>query len=326
MDDDAVNLNVLTQTLETEGYVIDAATSPEQALAEIKRQRYDLVITDVMMPHMSGYELTELIRERFNLSELPILLLTARVRTEDILTGFRAGANDYVKKPVDAWELKARVQALTQLKTSIDDRLRMESAWLQSQIQPHFLFNTLNSIAALGMIDFNKMQTLLDEFSNYLRLSFDFKNASPLVPLEHELSLVRSYVYIEKERFGSRLTVEWNIESGIDILIPPLSIQPLVENAIKHGLLSRNRGGTVSVNVRRLSEIVDISIVDDGDGMDKDYLSQLLTHSNRSSSRSGIGLININRRLMQQFGKSLDIQSSLEQGTRVSFQIPYQDQ
>lgn len=326
VDDDAVNLNVLTQTLETEGYVIDAATSPEQALAEIKRQRYDLVITDVMMPHMSGYELTELIRERFNLSELPILLLTARVRTEDILTGFRAGANDYVKKPVDAWELKARVQALTQLKTSIDDRLRMESAWLQSQIQPHFLFNTLNSIAALGMIDFNKMQTLLDEFSNYLRLSFDFKNASPLVPLEHELSLVRSYVYIEKERFGSRLTVEWNIESGIDILIPPLSIQPLVENAIKHGLLSRNRGGTVSVNVRRLSEIVDISIVDDGDGMDKDYLSQLLTHSNRSSSRSGIGLININRRLMQQFGKSLDIQSSLEQGTRVSFQIPYQDQ
>jgi sensor histidine kinase YesM len=200
----------------------------------------------------------------------------------------------------------------------------MESAWLQSQIQPHFLFNTLNSIAALGMIDFNKMQTLLDEFSNYLRLSFDFKNASPLVPLEHELSLVRSYVYIEKERFGSRLTVEWNIESGIDILIPPLSIQPLVENSIKHGLLSRNRGGTVSVNVRRLSEIVDISIVDDGDGMDKDYLSQLLTHSNRSSSRSGIGLININRRLMQQFGKSLDIQSSLEQGTRVSFQIPYQ--
>ncbi|MNO36291.1 Sensory/regulatory protein RpfC [compost metagenome] len=324
VDDDAVNLNVLAQTLETEGYVIGAVTSAEQALAEIKQQRYDLVITDVMMPHMSGYELTELIRKRFNISELPILLLTARVRTEDILTGFRAGANDYVKKPVDAWELKARVHALTQLKTSIDDRLRMESAWLQSQIQPHFLFNTLNSIAALGMIDFNKMQTLLDEFSNYLRLSFDFKNATPLVTLEHELSLVRSYVYIEKERFGNRLKVEWNIESGIDILIPPLSIQPLVENAIKHGLLSRNRGGTVSVNIRQLSEAVDISIIDDGDGMDKDYAQQLLTHTNRSSARSGVGLININRRLIQQFGKGLDIHSSLGQGTRVSYQIPYQ--
>ncbi|MNG26621.1 Histidine kinase-, DNA gyrase B-, and HSP90-like ATPase [compost metagenome] len=70
--------------------------------------------------------------------------------------------------------------------------------------------------------------------------------------------------------------------------------------------------------------MVDISIIDDGGGMDKDYLSQLLTHSNRSSSRSGIGLININRRLMQQFGTGLDIQSSLDQGTRVSFQIPYQ--
>ena len=167
------------------------------------------------------------------------------------VTGFLAGANDYVKKPADAWELKARVRSLLQLKTSFEERLRMESAWLQSQIRPHFLYNTLNSIAALAAIDIEKMLTLLYEFSNYLRLSFDFKNASPLVDLEHELSLVRSYIYIEQERFGDRIKVEWEVDEGISIRVPPLSIQPLVENAVKHGLMSRSRGGTVSIVIRR---------------------------------------------------------------------------
>src|SRR5690625_4138570 len=107
-------------------------------------QEWDLVISDVMMPRMSGYELTRIIRKRFTISELPILLLTARNRPEDIENGFLAGANDYVTKPVDAVELKSRVNALTEVRKSSRERLRMESAWLQAQIQPHFLFNTLN--------------------------------------------------------------------------------------------------------------------------------------------------------------------------------------
>jgi sensor histidine kinase YesM len=214
VDGDAINLNVLAQTLSSEGYAITRATSAEQALHELFRERYDLVIADVMMPNMSGYELTRILREQFDLTELPVLLLTARIRMEDIVTGFQAGANDYLKKPADAWELKARVRSLIQLKTYFEERLRMESAWLQSQIQPHFLYNTLNSIAALGVIDLEKMQTMLHEFSNYLRLSFDFKNTSPLVDLEHELSLVRSYLYIEQMRFEDRIKVEMDVEEG----------------------------------------------------------------------------------------------------------------
>lgn len=323
VDDDAINLNVLVQMLESEGYAVTGAANAEQAMASFEKERYDLVITDVMMPNISGYELTRMIRRRFNTSELPILLLTARIRTEDIVTGFDAGANDYVKKPIDGLELKARVHALAQLKFSIDDRLRMESAWLQSQIQPHFLFNTLNSIAALGFIDFEKMQSLLDEFSNYLRFSFDFRNASPLVSLEHELSLVRSYVYIEKERFGSRLQVQWNIDAGITISIPPLSIQPLVENAIKHGLMSRNRGGTVSINIHKHSDHVLIAITDDGVGLEKEQLDPSFTKLGSSAVRTGVGLKNIDRRLKQQFDQGLQIRSFPEQGTSVSFQIPH---
>jgi len=119
----------------------------------------------------------------------------------------------------------------------------MQGAWLQAQIQPHFIFNTLNSIAALGIIDSTKMQKLLLEFSNYLRISFDFKNSNPVVELKHELELVKSYIYIEQERFEDRLKIDWDIDDNINFYIPPLTIQLLVENAINHGILKKIEGG-----------------------------------------------------------------------------------
>src|SRR5699024_2591755 len=149
----------------------------------------DLVIADVMMPEMSGYELTRIIRQRFTRSELPILLLTARNRQEDIENGFLAGANDYVTKPVDAVELRSRVLAHTESKQSFRARIQMESAWLQAQIQPHFLFNTLNSIIALSEIDMERMHKLVDAFSQVLRSKFNFQNLNHFIPIERELEL-----------------------------------------------------------------------------------------------------------------------------------------
>ena len=225
-----------------------------------------------------------------------------------------------MKKPADTWELKTRVRSLIELKSSFEERLRIEIAWLQSQIQPHFLYNTLNSIAALSITDPGKMRILLHEFSNYLRLSFDFKNTSPLIDLEHELSLIRSYVYIEQQRFGDRLKVEWDVEDGIDILVPPLSIQPLVENAIKHGLMSRDRSGTVSISIHRREGDVEIAVQDDGVGMQKEQIEQLL--SAPFHDKSNVGLLNIERRLKQLFHSGLHIQSEPNLGTVIRFSIP----
>ncbi|WP_235822749.1 ATP-binding protein [Cytobacillus massiliigabonensis] len=322
VDDDTVNLHVLTQILEAENYEMITVTSAHQAMAKLKEDHYDLIISDVMMPQISGYELTVMIRERYTISELPILLLTARARSEDILTGFQSGANDYVMKPVDASELKARVRALTELKLSIEEQLRMEGAWLQSQIQPHFLFNTLNSIAALGMMDVTKMQELLEEFSNYLRLSFDFENTNPFVPLDHELSLVQSYLFIENARFGDRLNVQWDMDDNIDIKIPPLTIQPLVENAIKHGILQRTNGGTLSIHIKKQPEYIKISIQDDGIGMTENKLEQLFKKENESQERMGVGIRNTDRRIKQLFGEGLKIKSTPNLGTVVTFHVP----
>ncbi|WP_028546651.1 hybrid sensor histidine kinase/response regulator [Paenibacillus taiwanensis] len=320
IDDDAVNLKVLCNILASEPYEITKALSGREALALLHTKQWDLIVADVMMPHMSGYEFTRCVRTRFSVADLPILLLTARSQAEDVYSGFMSGANDYVTKPVDALELKYRVKALITLKQSVSDRLRMEAAYLQAQIRPHFLFNSLNSIMALSEINTTKMHKLIEAFSDYLRISFNFWNSEQLVPLEHELNLVRAYLYIEKERFDERLHIVWEVNSDVALQLPPLTIQPLVENAVKHGILSRFKGGTVHIRIMDVGNHVTFTIQDDGIGMDEATVSKVLD-SDRSNKK-GIGLYNTDRRLKQLYGQGLSIQSELEVGTTLSFVIP----
>lgn len=320
VDDDPINLQILSNILFEDKYEIVSATNGQEALAKLDTDRWDLVISDVMMPNMSGYELTRKIRERFSISELPILLLTARSRPEDVYSGFVSGANDYITKPIDTMELKARVSALTDLKQSVSERLRLEAAYLQAQIQPHFLFNTLNSITALSNIDIHKMQDLIHAFSSYLRISFSFWSAKQLVPIAHELELVQSYLFIEKERFENRLHISWEVDDNIDIVLPPLSIQPLVENAVRHGVLSQTRGGTVKIRIVERGSEVTISIIDDGIGISEEKVQKLLDQP--LQDKKGIGLHNTDKRLKQLYGQGLTISSKQHQGTTISFTIP----
>ncbi|GAV14837.1 two-component hybrid sensor and regulator [Paenibacillus sp. NAIST15-1] len=319
VDDDPVNLQVLEAIMPPDEYEVTMATSGKEALALLDTKDWDLVISDVMMPQMSGYELTRMIRERFTLTELPILLLTARSQPKDIQSGFIAGANDYVTKPVEAIEIKSRIEALITIKQSVREQLRLEAAWLQAQIQPHFIFNALNAVAALSDIDLDKMRNLLDEFSNFLRNKFKFQNMDRLVPIEEELSLVRSYLYIEKARFEERLQVIWEIDGYGGIKVPFLTIQPLVENAIRHGIMKRNRGGTILIRIFVYETHAEITVEDDGDGIDEVQLQRILER--KVDSRSGVGLINTDQRLKRHFGTGLHITSTLGTGTKVTFHV-----
>ncbi|WP_449600742.1 ATP-binding protein [Paenibacillus sp. Marseille-Q9583] len=319
VDDDPVNLQVLEAILPPDEYDLTMVTSGKEALAVLDTKEWDLVISDIMMPQMSGYELTRMIRGRFTLTELPVLLLTARSQPKDIQSGFIAGANDYVTKPVEAIEIKSRIEALATIKQSVREQLRLEAAWLQAQIQPHFIFNTLNAVTALSDINLDKMRILLDEFSNFLRNKFEFQNMDRLVPIEEELSLVRSYLYIEKVRFEERLQVNWETDDCGDIKVPFLTIQPLVENAIRHGIMKRNRGGTILIRISVYETYAEITVEDDGDGIDGVQLQRILER--KADSRSGVGLINTDLRLKRHFGTGLHITSTLGTGTKVTFHV-----
>ncbi|MEW9702731.1 sensor histidine kinase [Paenibacillus sp. SI8] len=256
--------------------------------------------------------------KQFSSSELPVVLLTTDSRMEDSSSGYSSGANDYVTKPVGAGEL-------IDLKQSVSESLRMEAAYLQAQIQPHFLFNTLNSITALSHINIGKMHDMIEAFSSYLRISFDLWNLEQRTPLEYELELVRSYLYIEKQRFEDRLNVVWDVHVDVQLQLPPLVIQPLVENAVRHGILTRSRGGTIHVRIMDHPDIpdaIEISVEDDGAGMDPEKVRFLLDHQHMK--KRGIGLLNTDRRLKQMYGQGLCISSEQGVGTKVSFVIPKQ--
>lgn len=319
VDDDQVNLKVIANVLRTEHYEVETAFSGQEAIQKIYAIPFDLVISDVMMPGMSGYTLTKEIRNEFSLSELPVILLTARARAEDLNTGFRAGANDYVKKPVDPLELKARVKALTDLQKTLKEQLIMEAAWLRAQINPHFLYNTINSIIIMAKRDSDKMHYLLEKFVYFLRTSYDFQGKEVLVPLKEELALVDAYLTIEEERFGERLQIIWGIDESLDILIPPLSLQTLVENALEHGILNRIQGGTITLQSIDEAEYVDLVIKDDGVGMSQTVVESI--NQGKLIGESGIGLLNTNKRLKKWLQTSLMIESELEKGTKITIRV-----
>lgn len=325
VDDDVESMQVIKEALSSATVEIVTASNGYDALKLLDTRQWDLAIIEVMMPGMSGYELTRRIRERFSLTELPVLLLTARSDISDVQAGFQAGANDYVTKPSDINELRIRAQCLAALRTTAQENARLEAAALQAQIQPHFLLNTLSSIASLSATDQERMRRLLGVFGDYLRGCFDPANLQSVVPLTKELDLVRSFLYILRERFGDRLKVQWDIDRQIDpdqVFIPPLSIQPLVENAVTHGVLARIEGGTVKIAIARVNDYVRITVQDDGIGMDPDTLDRLAAATSRYDAGGRIGLWNTNRRLKQLFGTGLSIESAPDQGTTVSFQVP----
>ncbi|MDP5255937.1 ATP-binding protein [Shouchella clausii] len=148
------------------------------------------------------------------------------------------------------------------------------------------------------------------------------KKLSPVIPLSEELDLLRSYLYIEQERFGERLQVKWAIDEHVDCLVPPLSIQPLAENAILHGILKQEAGGTLEVHVYKKDGKAHIAIKDDGVGMDQDTLNTLFTQT--KSTKKSIGLANTNLRLQKQLGNGLSVSSEIGKGTTVSFTAPLQ--
>jgi len=145
-------------------------------------------------------------------------------------------------------------------------------ASLESRVQPHFLFNTLNSIAALIPKDPAGAEKMTEQLASLLRSSLD---AAPhaMVPLQQELKVVRDYLEIERVRFGSRLRYDIRLDQTLaDVRVPPLSLQTLVENCVKYAVAPRREGGSIVVSAAQANGCVRLSVSDDGPGFDASQL------------------------------------------------------
>lgn len=188
-----------------------------------------------------------------------------------------------------------------------------ELSALRAQINPHFLFNSLNSIAALIRISPEKAESVTEDLADVFRYTLRASD-HPLVQLKEELEIMRLYLNIEKARFGDRLAVEIEVpEELLNIPIPVLTLQPLVENAIKHGVSKKEGQHLVKVSLTTLNNQIQISVSDTGPGFQHSNFEQLLNQ--------GTGLSNVFQRLKLQFGDAVDGAVSDHE---ISLRIPIQ--
>ena len=186
---------------------------------------------------------------------------------------------------------------------------------LTSQINPHFLFNTLNSVSSLIRTDPNQARVMVLKLSNILRrLLRKHENFSAL---REEISFIDDYLSIEVVRFGDKLRFEKEVDAEtLEMLVPSMLLQPLIENCVKHGLSSKVEGGTIRLRSRRVDSRLLLSVEDDGVGIPESKLATLL--------EQGIGVSNVSERLKVLFGNDhrLHIDSQPGRGTRIEIEIP----
>ncbi|WP_139241166.1 sensor histidine kinase [Anaerocolumna jejuensis] len=204
---------------------------------------------------------------------------------------------------------------------------RSEIAFLQAQIKPHFLFNSLNSILGLCYTNPSKASELLWHLAEFLKSAFDIDTTSEFIMIESELESIRSYVFIEKTRFGKRLEVEMDIEDSLkQQRIVPLLIQPLVENAIRHGALKREEGGKVRLSIQKEEGFGVVAVYDNGPGFSPNSRTRLDRKTgNTGTEREGVGVGNIKKRLMHHYGEELHIEEQ-EEGVKVWFRFHLEEE
>ena len=186
-------------------------------------------------------------------------------------------------------------------------------AVMQSQIQPHFLYNSLIGIKQLCDTDPGRASEALQHFCLFLRQNLESLSDMNLIPFEKEMIHVREFLYLEKMRFGDKLSVETRL-LATDFLLPSLTLQPLVENAVRHGIRKKKGGGTVTIKTEESGQEVIITVADDGAGFDTGKMPE--------DGQLHLGLSNVRKRLEAKCGGSLQIQSKRGVGTVATIILP----
>src|SRR5947209_601935 len=206
-----------------------------------------------------------------------------------------------------------------------EGELRASQAQLQAlkmQLHPHFLFNTLHSISALVHRDPEAADKMIARLGDFLRLTLD-ASATQEVPLRRELEFLNCYLDIERVRFSDRLTTSIEVDPRVlDCRVPNLILQPLVENAIRHGVSQRTAPGHVRVRAERLGDVLRLQVTDNGAG-----LSTVAAAHARRATKGGVGLSNTRARLQQLYGSAyrFELSDDPRGGATATLEIPLLD-
>jgi len=242
---------------------------------------------------------------------------------------FKSGKDIVTPYEIELVQGIAEFLSLQLLQLKLDElevlRFQAEHQALRAQINPHFLYNTLGTIRALVRKDPEVARLLIKDLADFMRTTL--RGSAEIISFSDELAIVHRYIRIVQARFGERVTLAEEIPGEmLTGLLPVFCLQPLVENAVKHGLSPKNGGGTIRISAWSSADARYIQVEDDGVGIARSKLPLLLKDRPPSppGSGTGIGLNNVNQRLQRMFGESfgLHIRSQEGAGTRITVSLP----
>ncbi len=347
VDDNDDNLRMLSLRLVRRGYNVETVNSGKKALEKLERHKYDLILLDIMMPVMDGFEVLTLLRKNYSITDLPVIMATAKDESEDIVKALKLGANDYVTKPIDFPVLMARVQTqltgkmLSELK---DEFLRIASHDLKNplwsiltasqmieEIVPTGGIMTEQASKLFAMINrqANLMQQIIADFLDFQAAQDGQLKLNPGAADFNEVarrSVETNTDYAFKK--GIKLILELDEQIGIvqaDEGRLSQVAQNFVSNAIK--FTSRNGGPTV-VRTRQAAGNLRLEVIDSGPGLTEEDLTRVFGKYARLSNRptggersSGLGLA-ICKQMIQLHGGQVGVENNAERGSTFWFSIP----
>ncbi|MDT7613198.1 MAG: two-component system, LytTR family, sensor kinase [Pseudonocardiales bacterium] len=254
-------------------------------------------------------------------------IVVVPLETEGAIVGTLAALTTSTAGPVllrASAEVARYVSSQLELAELDESRARLNRAEvraLRAQISPHFVYNALTTIASFIRTDPNRARELLIEFADFTRYSF--RAAGEFTTLQDELTNIERYVRLEKARFGARLNIKLQIAPEVlSVVLPFLALQPLVENAVRHGLASKPNGGTITITAENAGAECVIIVEDDGIGMDPSRLTEDLDDAHLSGAHVGLG--NVDDRMRSTFGDDfgLVVDTALGAGMKITLRVP----
>ena len=313
-------IELISSYLNGENFKLVIINSGTEALEYIKyNHEIGAVIVGNIFIQMDLNELCRKIREQYSMIQLPVIGIFRKVfLTPQSETSLFPYLNEMLEEPFRKEELIWKLQNAIVLQKTAEETIRTRLDFWQSQINPHFVFNSINTIMPLCMENPQKAYALLGNFSDYLRGNIFETGLMKETTIADEMNLICAYLELERARFGEeKIRYEMQVDCDEDIHIIPLLIEPIVENSVKHGRNSRN-SLHIWLDVFQEGEWVYIQVRDDGNGMTEERLGQVYQ---QKAGRS-IGLSNIMERLAAYYHENLNIQTQIGEGTTVSFRIP----
>ena len=276
VDDNRQVLEQLNLLLTNAGYHVGFIPRADFMFERLAKEPFDLLLLDINLPGKSGIERLQEIKRHPLHQDLPVVMITGEDERDTLARCFELGASDYIRKPINEVALLSRIRSAITSRRYVEQRLRLESQkalqsklrMLSGQMNPHFIFNALASVQAYVMTNDNeKAIAYLSEFAGLMRRNLE-NSMRPFISMSEELDFITTYLELERMRFKGSFAYEIRlyVSDPEELMIPPMLLQPYLENAIVHGLRRSAQPGLLVLEVSENEDCIRCIITDNGIG------------------------------------------------------------